>query len=204
VGRTNIVIAILVAAVVLIGGWLWRTIRHHAVRGTSVNVLKPADVAEALESCSRSLRTGSSLRHAIRSTALPVGPALAEGHSLPVVLDGWARLATDPSERMAATALALAAATGGPQAQAVDAAARAVRERISATEEVAAHSAQARLSATVIACLPVAFVAWTLLADHRTAATLLSTPIGWLCLAIGLGLDMIGMAWVRAIVRSAT
>jgi tight adherence protein B len=197
-------IALVVAAVVVAGGSLWRAIRHHAVRGTSFDGLKPADVAEALELCSRSLRTGSSLRNAIRATALPVGPALAEGHSLPVVLDGWARLATDPSERMAATALALAAATGGPQAQAVDAAARAVRDRISATEEVAAHSAQARLSATVIASLPVVFVAWTLLADHRTAATLLGTPIGWLCLAVGLGLDAIGLAWVRALVRSAT
>lgn len=193
-----------VAVFVILSGWLWRRVRHHAGRPADGDGLTPAVIAAALEACSRSLRTGSSLRSAVRATDLPIGTALADGHPLPLVLDAWARRARDPAERMAATALALAAATGGPQAQAVDAAARAVRDRISATAEVAAHSAQARLSASVIASLPVVFVAWTLLADHRTAATLLGTPVGWLCLAIGLSLDAVGLVWVRALVRGAS
>jgi tight adherence protein B len=193
-----------VALFVMASGWLWRRVRHHAGRTADGNALTPEVIAAALEACSRSLRTGSSLRSAVRATDLPISAALADGHPLSVVLDAWARRAQDPAERMAATALALAAATGGPQAQAVDAAARAVRDRISATAEVAAHSAQARLSARVIASLPVVFVAWTLLADHRTAVTLVGTPIGWLCLTAGLGLDAVGLVWVRALVRGAS
>lgn len=194
----------LVALFVMASGWLWRWVRHHAGRTDAGGALTPEAIAAALEMCSRSLRTGSSLRSAVRTTNLPISTALADGHPLSVVLDDWAKRARQPAERMAATALALAAATGGPQAQAVDAAARAVRDRISATAEVAAHSAQARLSASVIASLPVVFVAWTLLADRRTAATLLGTPVGWLCLVVGLGLDAVGLAWVRALVRQAS
>jgi tight adherence protein B len=193
-----------VALFVIAGGWLWRWVRHHAGRTADGDALTAEMIAAALEACSRSLRTGSSLRSAVRATHLPISTALTEGHPLSVVLDAWARRTRDPAERMAATALALAAATGGPQAQAVDAAARAVRDRISATAEVAAHSAQARLSASVIASLPVVFVAWTLLADHRTAATLLGTPVGWLCLTVGLSLDAVGLVWVRALVRAAS
>ena len=192
------------AVFVMASGWMWRRLRHHAGRTADGDGLRAEVIAGALEACSRSLRTGSSLRSAVRATGLPIGTALADGHPLSVALDAWARRARDPAERLAATALALAAATGGPQAQAVDAAARAVRDRISATAEVAAHSAQARLSATVIASLPVVFVAWTLLADHRTAATLLGTPVGWLCLTVGLGLDAAGLVWVRALVRGAS
>lgn len=193
-----------VSLFVLASGWLWRRVRRHASRTADGNGLTPEVIAAALEACSRSLRTGSSLRSAVRGTDLPISTALIDGHPLAVVLDAWAKRARDPAERMAATSLALAAATGGPQAQAVDAAARAVRDRISATAEVAAHSAQARLSASVIASLPVVFVAWTLLADHRTAVTLVGTPIGWLCLTVGVGLDAVGLVWVRALVRGAS
>lgn len=194
--------AVLAFTIIIVGGVLWRLLRRHAGRSLA-HALTPVDVAAALESCSRSLRAGSSLRSAVRATSLPLGPALAEGMPLTVVFDGWARMATDPAERLAATALALAAATGGPQARAVDAAAHAVHERIGAAAEIAAHSAQARLSATVIASLPVVFVGWTLVADRRTAHTLIGTPIGWLCLAIGLTLDGVGVLWIRALVRKA-
>jgi tight adherence protein B len=193
-----------VALFVMASGWLWHQVRHHASRTAGGVALTPEMIAAALETCSRSLRTGSSLRSAVRATDLPISTALGDGHPLAVVLDAWAKRAREPAERMAATALALAAATGGPQAQAVDAAARAVRDRISATAEVAAHSAQARLSASVIASLPVVFVAWTLLADRRTAVTLVGTPVGWLCLTAGLGLDAVGLFWVRALVRGAS
>ena len=195
--------ALLTFVVIVVGAVVWRLARRNAIRTADANCMKPVDIAAALETCSRSLRTGSSLRNAIRASSLPIAPALAEGHPLGVVLDGWAQLATDPAERMAATAVALAAATGGPQARAIDAASVAVRDRIAATDEIAAHSSQARLSATVISCLPVVFVAWTLLADRRTAATLIGTPIGWLCLVVGLGLDAVGLAWVRSLVRRA-
>lgn len=195
--------ALLTSVLIVVGAVVWRLARRNAIRSVDANCMKPVDIAAALEACSRSLRTGSSLRNAIRASSLPIAPALAEGHPLGVVLDGWAQLATDPAERMAATAVALAAATGGPQARAIDAASVAVRDRIAATDEIAAHSSQARLSATVISCLPVVFVAWTLLADRRTAATLIGTPIGWLCLVVGLGLDALGLAWVRSLVRRA-
>ena len=193
---------IAVVGCVLLGGCGWRLLRRGSTRGTRSASIPDADIAAALEAISRSLRTGSSLRTALRETPLPLSASLAEGHPLPVALDGWAHRAVAPSERLAATALALAAATGGPQAQAVDAAARAVRERIAASAEVTAHSAQARLSGLVIACLPAVFLAWTLLADHRTAAVLLQTPIGWLCIGVGLGLDLAGWLWIRAAVRS--
>lgn len=189
-----------IGCIVLLGAFGWRMLRRTGTRGTRPAPMPDADIAAALEAISRSLRTGSSLRAALRASLLPPGAALAQGHPLAVVLDSWAKQATAPSERLAATALALAAATGGPQSQAVDAAARAVRERIGAAAEVAAYSAQARLSGLVIASLPVVFLAWTLLADHRTASVLLQTPLGWVCITTGVGLDLVGWLWIRAAV----
>ena len=65
-----------------------------------------------------------------------------------------------PRSRLAAVALGVAAETGGAQARAVDAVAATLRERLAVHADVRAQSSQARLSATVIALLPVAFVVW--------------------------------------------
>ena len=104
---------------------------------------------------------------------------------------------------MAAGALALAATAGGPQARAVDGVADTLRERRAVAAEVRAQSAQARLSALVIGLLPVAFLAWAVVTDRRTAVFLVASPPGWACLVAGIALEAAGALWMRRILRGA-
>jgi tight adherence protein B len=166
-----------------------------------------------LDDVARGLRSGGSLRQACDDAAarapatLGLGPVLgqaARGVPLADALAAWPRERPLPEVRVAAAALALAADAGGPQARAIDSAADTVRERLAVTAEVRAQSGQARLSALVIGCLPVAFLAWAVVTDRRTAAVLVGSPAGWACLAAGAALEAAGAIWMGRIVRGAT
>ena len=125
------------------------------------------------------------------------------GVPLVVALDQLARDEPSGEVRLVAAALRVAAEAGGRAATAVEAVAATLRERHAAAQEVAAHSVQARLSAVVIALLPVAFTVWCVATDDRAAAFLLASQAGWLCLVGGLGLLGTGAWWMARIVGSA-
>jgi tight adherence protein B len=166
-----------------------------------------------LEDVARGVRSGVSLRQACVEATASGGPATTglagavadaeRGQPLADACTRWATTAATPEERLAAGALALAAAAGGPQARAVDGVAATLRERRAVAAEIRAHSAQARLSAVVIGALPGAFLLWALATDRRTAAFLVAGPAGWACLGAGLGLELTGAIWMRRLLRGA-
>ena len=172
----------------------------------------------ALDDVARALRAGASLRQAMADAAraawpgpavwpppswAPSWPGPSAGLALAAVLDEWADEQPLVEVRLAATALALAADAGGRAAQVVEAVAGTLRERHSAAEEVGVQSVQARLSAVVIALLPVGFTAWCVTTDRRAASFLLGSAAGWLCLLAGFGLLAVGAWWMARIMRSA-
>jgi tight adherence protein B len=167
-----------------------------------------ADLPAVLDALARSLRSGASLRQAIVEVAATTGGRLgedlarvahelAEGVGLGDALDGWRARRPLPGVRLASTALALGADTGGASARAIDGLAQTLRTNIAVAGEVRALSSQARLSALVIACAPIGFTALATSADPRTAQFLFRTPGGLLCLVAGLGLDAVGGLWMR-------
>ena len=173
-----------------------------------------AGLPGVLDDAARALRAGASLRQAIADAgASAAGPAAAlmaslasrveMGVPLVVALDQLARDEPSGEVRLVAAALHVAAEAGGRAATAVEAVAATLRERHAAAQEVAAHSVQARLSAVVIALLPVAFTVWCVATDDRAAAFLLASRAGWLCLVSGLGLLGTGAWWMARIVGSA-
>jgi len=164
----------------------------------------------ALDAVARSLRSGASLRQAVGEAADAVpGPlgadlgrvdvALAHGDPLVIALDRWLSARALPGVRLAVAALSLGAEAGGASAQAVDGVAATLRTNLDVAAEVRALSSQARLSALVIALAPVAFSLLAATTDGSTASFLLRTPLGLVCLAIGLGLDAVGFLWMRRI-----
>lgn len=166
------------------------------------------DLPEALDAVARSLRSGSSLRHAVDEAAgAVVGPlrddlarvrrSLDAGDPLADALDRWAASRPLPGVRLTVAALALGAETGGASAQAVDGVAATLRTNLGIAAEVRALSSQARLSALVIALAPVAFSLLAFSTDGTTASFLLRTPLGLACLAAGLALDGVGWLWMR-------
>lgn len=159
------------------------------------------------------LRSGASLLQALDAAAAGAPPELAadlqrvvrrarHGTGLVDALGWWAsERHDDEAVRMAAAALAAAAETGGPAAHAVEVVAGVVRERRALAGEVSALTAQARASAAVIGLAPLAMAVIAGLADPAAAAFLLTTAPGLAMLVAGVALDVIGAAWMAAMVR---
>jgi len=170
------------------------------------------ELPAVLESVAAQLRAGSSLRQAVSGTVPPPSASVLPDHwrrlseDLAVVgveaaLDRWVEAAGDrASVRLAAGALALAAATGGSPARAVDGVASTLRARLALGQEVRALSSQARASAAVIAAAPVVFSVLAGLGDRRIVAFFLS-PLGFVLLVVGIGLDVLGAWWMHRLCR---
>ena len=127
---------------------------------------------------------------------------LHRGASLTEVCRRSCAGATGRSDRLVASAFALASAGGGQQARAVDAAADAVRELLSLDAEIVAQAAQAKLSGLVLVVTPLAFTVWSASTDAGVRGFLLGDPVGVACLATGLLLDVVGGWWMARLCRS--
>jgi len=190
-------------------------VRLRALRDARRKATVDEQLPEALEGVARSLRAGASLTMAVdevgRSLPTPLGEqwravaaGAARGRSLVSSIDEWAAHTEGENVGLVAAALSLAAEIGGAAARSLDGVADTLRDREAARREVRALSTQARSSALVIGLGPVAFALIVLLTDPSSAAFLVSSPIGLVCLVIGLGLDAGGALWMRAIVRRAS
>jgi len=125
-------------------------------------------------------------------------------------LDAWRRAGIEPPTaptdavgRAVAAADALAARTGAPLSAMFAAIAGAAADRREAAALREAALAGPRLSARVLAWLPLAGVALAAVVEPRTLRLLALTAPGWILLAAGAALTWAGRAWTRRIVRSA-
>ena len=75
------------------------------------------------------------------------------------------------------------------------------RDRLSVAAEARALSAQARYSAWVIGVAPVGYVVGSAAIDPRSLHALIGTGSGRACACVGIGLELLGALWMRAIVR---
>jgi tight adherence protein B len=200
-------LAALAAGAAGLGPWLW--LRSRRGRGAAA---VEAALPPVLEAIARSLRAGASLPMAVAAAASGAPPAVAgdlagvvagsSRRGLVASLDRWATERPLPGVRLAAAALALTAEVGGSGARALDGLAVTLRQRQAVAGEVRALATQARLSALVLTVAPVAFAALAVAGDPRTAAVLLRSPVGQVCLALGLALDAAGAAWMARITRA--
>jgi tight adherence protein B len=120
-----------------------------------------------------------------------LGPALA----------AWAEERPLAAVAAVAAALEVAVGAGGPVAPALEGLAAGLRNRRDTAGEVAALSAQARLSAVVVGAGPVVSLGLSLLADRRVAPTLVGTAPGRACLVAGAALEALAALWMHRIVR---
>jgi tight adherence protein B len=201
-------VLLLLAFAGALGGWVaWQR------RATAqVERNRRSQLPEALERMAAALRTGSSLPQALgeaaRGTPAPLGPELdaladqaARGRPVLTVLDGWTDERPDQGTRLAAVALALATGVGAAPARALDGVATTLRERLELAGERHALATQARASAVVLSAAPPVFAALLTLGDAEASRFLLQTPAGWLCVAVGVGLDLLGAVWMTRLTR---
>jgi tight adherence protein B len=160
-----------------------------------------------LDAIAAEVRAGSSTRDALvrvaadegrTSSLMATADAIERGASLASALERWRAPA---GAELAAAAIRLAHETGGSVLSAVDGVAATVHERAAIAAEAQVQSAQARASALVVGICPVAFLAVVSLTDPDVPAFLVGHPVGWICVAGGLLLEAVGLAWMRHLVR---
>jgi tight adherence protein B len=205
---------LVVLAIVLLAAAAGRLAWHR--RATAlVDRRRRAQLPEALERMAAALRTGSSppqaLVEAARGTAQPLGPELdalaslaSRGQPLVTVLDGWTEQHPDQGTRLAAVALGLASGVGAAPARALDGVAATLRERLELADERHALATQARASAVVLSAAPPVFAALLTLGDPEASRFLLQTPPGWMCIGLGVGLDVVGAVWMTRLTRGGS
>jgi tight adherence protein B len=129
---------------------------------------------------------------------------VAHGSPVATALAGWAAPPGASADvRLVAAALTLGAHAGGEVARAVDRIAVTLRERAELRGEVRALATQARASAAMLTLAPLGFAGLVASVEPAAIGFLLTTPIGLLCLVLGLALNAAGAAWMSHITRSA-
>ena len=153
------------------------------------------------------LRSGASLRQALGEVATRGGaaaPRLAElvhpvsrGDDVPAAARRWADRSEDAGERLLAGAVELAAGATRAEPVLFDTVARTLRERAALAGEMRVQTAQARASAAALSALPLAFTGLCALADRSVLSFLAGTLPGLACLVLGVGLQGLGLWWMR-------
>lgn len=177
---------------------------------------RDAQLPDALDRLASALRAGEAVGPALTALATdlpeplaaelgPVAASIEHGAPVALALAAWAaRPGASADVRLVAAALTLGADAGGEVARAVDRVAVTLRERCELQGEVQALATQARASAAVLAVTPLAFGGLIATIEPQVVAFLVTTPVGLACLASGLGLEVLGAAWMARITRSAT
>jgi tight adherence protein B len=102
---------------------------------------------------------------------------------------------------LAGEALDLAETTGAPPGPVLAGVAAAAVDRVRSRRTMMAATAQARLSARVVAAMAPAFLGVLALTAPSDAAFLVREPLGWATLATAAILESLGICWASRIVR---
>ncbi|GAA0522756.1 type II secretion system F family protein [Pigmentiphaga daeguensis] len=192
------------------GAWLPRQVARH-LRTRRMRRFD-AQLPDALLALASALRAGASLQAGLRQIATESEAPLAQEFALlmreqrfGVSMDQslanlHARVPTEAAS-LVASALRIAADTGGNLAETLERIGATVRARLHMEGRVRALTAQGRLQARVVGILP-----WLLLAAlHRlepeAMQRLWTTPGGWAVLALVAALDILGLWMIARIVR---
>jgi tight adherence protein B len=112
------------------------------------------------------------------------------------------RVGTDDA-RLLGSVLELHRKNGGDLPAVLDQVAGAIRERVAASREVRALTAQARLSGLILGLLPIGFFAFLWLTSRREIEGALATTAGIASIAIGLVLEIGAFVWIRRLLEVA-
>jgi Type II secretion system (T2SS), protein F len=122
---------------------------------------------------------------------------------------GTALATAASSERLSELALAgealdLAETTGAPPGPVLAGVAAAAADRVRSRQARLAATAEARLSARVVAAMAPGFLGVLALTSPADAAFLVREPLGWATLAAAAALELLGISWSTRIVRGPT
>jgi tight adherence protein B len=167
---------------------------------------------DVLRSMSAALRAGQSVVQALGTAAadarLPIRALLgaavgriAAGSSVDESLSALEASCPAPSMGVAVAALRIGRASGGNLPLILDATAEAILDRARLLEERRAATAQARLSATVVAAMPLVFLLMLGTTARNQLRDAFAQPAGLVLFGIGLALEAAGIVWLRRVLE---
>jgi tight adherence protein B len=173
-----------------------------------------ADVPELLDVLRATIAAGIAPRRALQAAAEAAPPSLVGALAEAV---GACELGAGAGDALAQAgkshnltellvageALDLSEATGAPPGRVLAGVAVAAADRLRSDQARLAATAQARLSARVVAGMAPVFLGVLVITAPSDAAFLITGRAGWLTLAGAAALEGIGILWAKRIVRGA-
>jgi tight adherence protein B len=169
------------------------------------------DLLPFVEELARNLRSGRTSIESLRGAAekFETHPAFSSlvrianaGTGAADVLVQWKASVPTTSADHVRQLLHVAEVVGGLRPQFVDGIAGSRRDSMQLASEIRVLSDQAKYSAILMSVAPLLFAAALVATDDRAQHFLLHTSIGGLLLLVGLGLDALGLLWMRRLVSS--
>lgn len=173
-----------------------------------------SSLIDALSSMSRNTRSGLSLATALQISISHhpcdlftqlhnlVSRGMALNTACHKILDDMSESAETTDHMMALHVIALASEVGGDIAQQLDCLIDTLLDRSLSQAERQTQAATATASMRLITWLPVVCGTWILSDSPAVRHVLLATPLGWACLTVGVGLNLVGRTWTKRLVRS--
>lgn len=169
------------------------------------------EFADCLEAMIRLLKSGMPISEAIAMTAReydgPIGEEMTKvyeaqrvGDTLPEAVEKLAFRVPMPEVKMFATAITIQTQTGSSLSEVLENLANVIRQRFKLKRKVQALSAEAKISAAIIGCLPVVVIGGMYFTNpdyisqlwlHSTGKTLMYISLGWMSVGIFIMKQMI-------------
>lgn len=172
------------------------------------------NIIDSLSAMTRSLRSGQSLASSLHQASITepcdllirLAAAINNGQSLNqacnylIEADEKQNPAGDLS--VVLHVISLASEVGGDAAHHIDALIDTLLDRSYARQDRQAQASTAMASTRLITWLPVVCAAWIVSDSPAIRKTMLATPLGWTCLALGIGLNLVGRMWTKRLINS--
>lgn len=171
-----------------------------------------AALPDAMQMLAASLRAGYSLPQGLDNLAQESTGALGEelnravlenrlGVPIEDALEGIGHRMNSQDFLWVVMAIQVNRQVGGNLAEALTNVGATLRERERLRGQAKTLSAEGLMSAWVIGILPFAFTAFILVTAPEYMVPMLTQPIGWLLLAVALLAYLVGILWIRNLVR---
>ena len=199
-------VAILAFLFMPLVGWMLLQMKIRKRRKDFVNQL-----GDMLSMVASALRAGFSFVQAVeivsKEMAAPMSVEISKlireinvGVPMETALEDINRRVECPEFELITTAVLIQRQVGGNLAQILDNISDTINERIRMKREVLALTAQGRMSAVVLALLPIALAAFLFSVHHDYFDPLLESPMGKVAIGIALLMELLGYLVIKRIV----
>lgn len=199
-------VAILAFLFMPLVGWMLIQMKIRKRRKDFVNQL-----GDMLSMVASALRAGFSFVQAVeivsKEMAAPMSVEISKlireinvGVPMETALEDINRRVECPEFELITTAVLIQRQVGGNLAQILDNISDTINERIRMKREVLALTAQGRMSAVVLALLPIALAAFLFSMHHDYFDPLLESPMGKVAIGIALLMELLGYLVIKRIV----